>query len=389
MNIGFDAKRYFHNATGLGNYSRTLVNCLAKLYPEHQYFLFNPKTSDRFLLPSELPLIEVQPQSFIEKKVSALWRSRWMVSDLKKSKIDLYHGLSHEIPIGLFKTNIHSVVTVHDLIFERYPEQYGAYEVGMHKRKIKYACAHADAVIAVSKQTKEDLINWYKVPASKIEVCYQSCDPAFAIPASADLKAALRKAYNLPQQFFLYVGSVIERKNLLRICKAMHATGDTLQWPLVVVGEGKAYKQKVAAYIAAHRLQNKVFFLSEINIVPKNYNIKEVKNLAALYQMSSAFIYPSLFEGFGIPVLEALWSGVPVITSATSCLPETGGNAALYVHPESVEEIAAAMVRIQNDAALRQTMVTNGYQHAQMFRPELCARQVMDVYKKISNHARV
>lgn len=338
-------------------------------------------------MPAGLPMQEVLPNGFFYKKLSSLWRSKGVVADLKRHKIDLYHGLSHELPIGIGETNVRSVVTVHDLIFERYPAQYGAYEVRMHRRKIQYACKVADKVTAISEQTKKDLVDLYKVPGNKITVCYQSCDPLFAETASDDLKAALRKAYRLPEHFLLYVGSIIERKNLLRICQAMQMLRSQIHLPLVVVGTGGSYAAKVQDFVGANKLE--VLFMAGQKPTDEGLDLKHTKNLAALYQMATALIYPSMFEGFGIPVLEALWSGTPVITSNTSCLPETAGDAALYVNPEGVEEIGAAILEMQNNAALRQSLVEKGRLQAHKFTIENCTAQVMQVYQNILQHGSI
>ncbi len=164
---------------------------------------------------------EVLPGNFFHSLFSSAWRSSWVKKDLKKNKIDLYHGLSHEIPVGIQNTGIKSVVTIHDLIHERFPEQYNPIDVKIYTKKFRYACEHADKVIAISEQTKKDIIEFYKTPEEKITVCYQSCNPAFAVQVSAEEKKRITQKYSLPEQFFLYVGSIIERKNLLNICKAV------------------------------------------------------------------------------------------------------------------------------------------------------------------------
>ncbi len=197
MNIGFDAKRAFHNSTGLGHYSRTLIRSLADCYPEHQYYLFNPKPSSLFSFP-EKNIQEVRPASFINNIFSSVWRSSWVKNDLKKYKIDIYHGLSHEIPVGIQKTGIKSVVTIHDLIHERHPEQYNAIDVKIYNKKFRYACANADKIIAISEQTKKDIIEFYKTPEEKITVCYQSCNPAFSTAVSETEKDCRKKKVSPP-----------------------------------------------------------------------------------------------------------------------------------------------------------------------------------------------
>jgi len=383
MKIGFDAKRAFHNSTGLGNYSRTLVQGLSTFYPNHEYYLFNPKPSILYR-PASPNLIEVQPSGFLEKKFSSVWRSSWVKRDLKRLKIDLYHGLSNEIPVGINAANIPSVVTIHDLIFERFPEQFNRIDVSIYQKKYRYACANATRIIAISEQTKRDIIDFYKIDEKRIDVCYQSCDPAFGNEIPEEQRQRVRRAFDLPEKFFLYVGSVIERKNLLNICMALVQLKGTLDIPLVVIGKGGSYLQKVKNYIAANQLADRVIFLSEKE--GEGFSLRDTTTMAAVFQMALAMVYPSSFEGFGIPVLEALWSRTPVITSSTSCLPEAGGKGSLYVNPSSSNEIAEAMFKVYQDEALRQRMIQEGWEHAQLFSLEKSTASVMEVYKKITRH---
>ena len=382
MNIGFDAKRAFHNGTGLGHYSRTLLHSLSAYYPEHQYYLFNPTASNSFSVKGS-NLHEVLPQGFLNKTFSSAWRSSWVKKDLQRLKIDIYHGLSHEIPVGITKTGIKSVVTIHDLVHERYPEQYNTIDVKIYSKKFRYACAHADKIIAISEQTKRDIIELYKTPEEKITVCYQSCHPSFAKEVSREEKERIKKLYKLPEQYFLCVGSIIERKNLLNICKAMFLLRNELNIPLVVIGEGGTYKQQVKDFIIQHGLAERIIFLSEDPVAKTSPSFQSALDFPAIYQSAIAMLYPSFFEGFGIPVLEALWSKLPVITSNVSCLPEAGGEGAYYVNPASAEEIAAAMTKIYADKQLAVTMIEKGWQHAQNFTQQKCAAAVMNVYKMI------
>lgn len=380
MNIGFDAKRAFHNQTGLGHYSRNLITALVEYYPEHQYYLFNPRHSNLFR-PYTQNMHEVQPTSIFHKLITSAWRSSWVKKDLEKYGINLYHGLSHEIPVGIRMTGIKSVVTIHDLIHVRHPGQYNPIDVKIYQKKFRYACEHADKVIAISEQTKKDIIDFYKVPEGKITVCYQSCNPAFATAVSGEEKQRVKELYGLPGEFFLYVGSVIERKNLLNICKALFLLRNDLDIPLVVIGDGGKYKQQVKDYILQNGLGNKVIFLSGSPVAKSSESFQTASDFPAIYQSAIAMIYPSFFEGFGIPVLEALWSKLPVITSNVSCLPEAGGEGAYYVNPISAEEIAAGMMKIYSDKQFAETMKEKGWQHAQNFTAKKHAESVMNVYK--------
>lgn len=380
MNIGFDAKRAFHNGTGLGHYSRTLICSLADYFPEHEYFLFNPKASADFSLAGP-HLHEVQPGGFIHKLFRSAWRSSWVKQDLIKFHIDLYHGLSHEIPVGIQDMGIKSVVTIHDLIHERYPEQYNPIDVKIYSKKFRYACTHANRVIAISEQTKRDIMEFYGTPEHKISVCYQSCNPSFGQTIAVEAKENVKKEFGLPEKYFLYVGSIIERKNLLNICKALFLLRNDLDIPLVVIGDGGKYKQQVKDFVNQNGLSQKVLFLSEQDAARNSPAFRSAAVFPAIYQSAIAMIYPSFFEGFGIPVLEALWSKLPVITSNVSCLPEAGGPGAYYVDPAKAEEIAAGMKKIYSDQVFADQLREKGILHAQGFSQQKCAAAVMNVYK--------
>jgi glycosyltransferase involved in cell wall biosynthesis len=382
MNIGFDAKRAYHNQTGLGHYSRTLIHSLAKYYGGHQYFLFNPKRSALFQFEEE-NIHEVLPAHFPATLFTAAWRGSWVKQDLKKLKIDLYHGLSHEIPIGIQKTNIRSVVTIHDLIHERYPEQYNSVDVKIYNKKFRYACQHADKIIAISQQTKNDILEFYKIPAEKIRVTYQSCNRSFGELLSNAQKKLIRLKYELPSNFFLSVGSIIERKNLLNVCKAIFILRDEIEAPLVVIGDGGKYKQQVKDFIRQNDLDKKVIFLTERSSTRSSKTFQNGTDIPAIYQLATALIYPSFFEGFGIPVLEALWSGLPVITSNVSSLPEVGGDAVYYVNPQSAEEIAEGMKKICNDQQFANDLKQKGLLQAKKFSQQNCAEAVMNVYEEL------
>lgn len=383
MRIGFDAKRAYHNQTGLGHYSRTLIRSLAVDFPQHHYFLFNPKPSSLFHFDDLQNVKEILPSTFLSKKLPSVWRGNWVKRDLKKHSIDLYHGLSHEIPTGIQKSGIKSIVTIHDLIFERYPAQFKFIDRRIYSRKFRYSCEHADKIIAISKQTKEDLIRFYNVPSEKIEICYQSCNPAFGVAVSTDTKQRIQQHYQLPEKYFLYVGSVIERKNLLNICKAIKLLGNEMDIPLVVIGNGSAYKQQVKEYVQLNGLSNRVIFLSDQPTAKFSPTFQSAEDFPAIYQQAVAMIYPSVFEGFGIPVLEALWSRIPVITSNVSCLPEAGGEGAFYVDPSKPEEIAQQMKLILSDPVLVQQQVEKGLLHAQKFTNSNTAAEVMKVYEQL------
>jgi glycosyltransferase involved in cell wall biosynthesis len=332
---------------------------------------------------NEKNILEVLPSQLLHKAFPSAWRSSWMKSDLQKLKIDIYHGLSNEIPLDIHKSGIKSVVSIHDLIFERHPEQYSRIDAAIYRRKFRYACEHADKIIAISMQTKKDLAELYQVPDTKIDVCYQSCRPAFAVPVTNKMKQQIKEKYALPAQYFLHVGSVIERKNLLGICKALFLLRNEIKIPLVVIGDGGRYKQQVKDFVKQNGLQEQVIFLSENPLARVSSSFLRADDFPAIYQMAIAMIYPSFIEGFGIPVLESLWSRLPVITSQVSSLPEAGGDGVYYVNPGNAEEIAGGMKRIYSDQSFTAGLIEKGWQYAQKFTPQKCAAEMMKVYEKV------
>ena len=375
-------KGLFTTIPGLVIIAVHLFACWLTTIPDMNIFLFNTKQSSRYNLKGN-NLHEIVPTSFPGTLLRAAWRSSWIKNDLLKAKIDVYHGLSHEIPFDIKKTGIKTAVTIHDLIPERYPEQYNPIDVLIYKRKFLHACQQADKIIAISDQTRQDIMKFYKIPGEKIEICYQSCSPVFSVMVNEVEKKRIAAKYNLPAEFFLSVGSVVERKNLLNVCKAFYLLRNDLDIPLIVIGAGGKYKQQVKDFILQHNLEKKIIFLSEQGNAKYDPAFLTTDDLAVIYQLAIAMIYPSFYEGFGAPVLEALWSRLPVITSNVSCLPEVGGPGSYYVDPNSATEIAEGMKKIYSDKELVTAMKEKGIEHTKKFTPAAYAASVMDVYKSL------
>jgi glycosyltransferase involved in cell wall biosynthesis len=371
MKIGFDAKRIFNNATGLGNYSRSLVGNLQHFFPEHQYHLFSPEARNTEYAQSFLGSGNFNIHQS-KTRLKSYWRSFSIVKDLSRAGIDLYHGLSNELPHNLRREGIKSIVTIHDLIFKIYPETYSLSERLIYERKFRYACQHADKIIAISSNTKDDIIKYYGTDASKIEVVYQTCNPIFYTLRSADENAAVLGSLNLPTRFFLYVGSVEERKNLKLVIAAMQQISGQERIPLVIVGKGGDYKTACKKLIASLGLEQYFIWLE----------LKNNLQLQSLYQSAAALIYPSFYEGFGLPVAEALLSKTPVITAATSSLREAGGPDSFYIDPEKSEDLTNAMLCIVRQDHSLPDRCEKGYAYAhRTFAPQTVTAQLMRMYK--------
>ncbi len=378
MKIGFDAKRYFANYTGLGNYSRSLLENLVKYHPDNQYILythqFDPDVVSRFQI-SESQVSIRTPASLLGRLNSSIWRSLLLSHDLALETPDIYHGLSHEIPVGIQKIKeLKTVVTIHDLIFLRYPEYYRAAERAIYTRKFKYSCQHADRIVSVSEQTKKDIVQYFGTPEEKIETIYQSCDPSFGKIVPEILQQTVKDKYGLPHDFILYVGSFNERKNLTGLIDGLTMMNKSLDTPLVMIGGGKQYKAKVMEQIHRSGLDNRVMIRSD---VPN-------EDLPAIYQSAKLFVYPSIFEGFGIPIIEAISSKVPVITTQGGCFTEAGGPSTCYVDPTNPEDIAAAMEQILTDSELTARMIADGLEYIGRFHRQETSKQLIHLYQNLT-----
>ena len=382
MRIGFDAKRLFCNFTGLGNYSRNNIVALRDQFPENDYVLFTPRMRiNEVTRPfTEMKGVEVKlPETMLK---GGLWRTCLLSGVLSHEHIDLFHGLSHELPLGIGRSGVASVVTIHDVAFKTFPQMYHWYDRQIYDIKMRYACHHADRIVAISESTKRDVMRFYGVDEAKIDVVYQPVQDLYYHPLSNDEALASVKQFvpSFPQEFMLYVGSVNSRKNLLGIVKAMERIPVESCLPLVIVGNGREYRQEVERYIDGHGLAKRFIWLS---------NLKDNKQLQALYTLASVFLYPSFYEGFGLPVVEALLSGCPVVTSNVSSLPEAGGTAALIVDPGKVEDIALAIKTVLSwTPEQREEKLREGREYAlRMFHPQGIARQLIDVYQRaLSSH---
>ena len=369
MKVGFDAKRIFHNSTGLGNYGRDIIRILHLYTTIDKYILYNTK-------PPKVKRINLLDNIFVKypnnrfwKIFSSLWRLGAISKQIKKDKVDIYHGLTGEIPIGLLKSNISTVVTVHDLIFYSHPHYYSFFDNIIYRKKIEYAVKNSNRIIAISEQTKRDIIKYLGVDEKKINVVYQGCNDAFKRDYDENIKNKIRKKYNLPNEFILNVGTIEERKNALTIVKAIHNT----KYHLVLIGSEKKYTKKIYSYIKEHSLEPQITLLKNVNIT----------DLSIIYQSSTVFCYPSICEGFGIPIIEALFSKTPVITSIGNCFQEAAGPNSVFIDPMDVPFLKRELHRLFKSKKLRKQIADDGYTYAQKFTDEGVAKNIFKIYKSV------
>lgn len=362
MRIGFDAKRAFNNHTGLGNYGRFVIEALLKYAPQNEYLAYTPK-------PPKTDSIGLQlaPKLPTTLLGGGIWRSWLIHNNLQQDNVDIYHGLSNEIPFGIKKSGVKSIVTIHDLIFLRYPELYPFIDRVIYDKKFRYACENADAIVAVSQQTKDDIMEFYKIPAERIKVIYQDCQSIFHQKTDNQLIEGLKKKYSLNKPYILCVSSFSERKNQKRLVKAFQQLG-LKDYELVLVGG----KSKYAEEIEQNLPQN----------VKLLYGVPS-SDLPALYQGAEMSVYPSFFEGFGIPIVESLHSGVPVVAATGSCLEEAGGDGALYANPLDINDLANKIQQVLTSKTLRNDLILKGKEHIKQFSAERIAGQLVELYRDL------
>lgn len=269
------------------------------------------------------------------------------------------------------------VVSMFDLIFLRYPDYFPLWDRNYYRYMFKKSAQRADHIISISEATKADLINYLGAREENISVVYPSCDDGLA-PLSEEHLEDVRRRYDLPNNYVLYVGTIEPRKNILRTAQAIDrllAEGriDERVMFLVVGSKGWYYDE----------------ILSGIEKLPHGKNIRLVGpafggDLAGIYQLATAMAFASEFEGFGYPVLEAMQLGTAVLTSRISSLPEAGGNAAHYVDPLQVDDIAAGLEKLINDNSYRETLIHKGYVHAETFSARKMAQRTLDIYHMVA-----
>lgn len=388
MKIGFDAKRAAQNRTGLGNYSRFVIRILSELFPDKEYHLYTPKPH-RLPYLSEIPTLDRLslhfPPQGMWSRLRSLWRVWGITRDIRHDGINLFHGLSNELPLNIGtpgqrekrqgRGRCKHVVTIHDLIFIHTPQYYHWIDRQIYNFKFRRACRCADRIIAVSEYTKQEIMHYYQVPEEKIDVVYQGCDPVFAKDIAREKLEEVKGKYHLPDKFVLYVGSIEERKNLMLVARAManvvSKTAPDIH--VVAVGRRTPYVDRLQSFLKANGIDHLFHFHHQV----------PYDDLPSFYKLAATFAYPSRIEGFGIPLLEAITSGLPAIGSTGSCLEEAGGPDSIYVDPDDGQAMADAIISTCEDESLRQRMIAKGKEYALQFTDERLCRSLMDTYQKV------
>jgi len=369
MNIGFDAKRLFLNNTGLGNYSRFVVDSLIQYFPDNHYFLYSPKTQKKNSTAHyfQHPHVHIIKPKGLFSLVKSLWRSYFVSFEKSIQALDIYHGLSHELPAGLPK-HVKKILTIHDVIFLHFPQLFNPIDVWIYKRKLITSCKMADVIVAISEQTKQDIISFLGVDPNKIKVIYQGCNRVYFNKVSNSEKKAIKIKYNLPDNYLLNVGSIEERKNVGLLVEALAKITPSQRPHVVLIGKRTQYTTHVEKLIKAYELENLVHILPYISF----------EDLPAIYQQAKLFAYTSIIEGFGIPILEAMVSEIPVLVPNGSCFNEVVGPKGAYFKPGDSDDLAEKikMLFIKDNSQL----ISDQNNYLQRFFEDSIQKLYLEVY---------
>ncbi|MGI5991526.1 MAG: glycosyltransferase family 4 protein [Methanosarcina sp.] len=373
MNIGIISERLSQPATGIGVYTQNLIKEMSEIYPRKNLFLIDMCDREIF---KELNKIIISPSVRSLPKNSYFWH---LISQIRLRKNNFNLEVVHSpenATLFLKMNNQKKVITVHDILPCLFPELFGITAI-RYKLLFRNTLKTADKIIAISNNTKKDLIDYFKVPEDKIVVIYSAADSKFKQLSVLEIENIKRK-YHLNFPFILYVGSFMKHKNIPSLIEAFRRFHDTEHcrlnmYKLVLVGSKKWQYDEIFEMVLEFNLKDDVIFLGS---VPDG-------DLPLLYNAASLFVYPSVYEGFGLPPLEAMACGCPVITSNSSSLPEVVGDAGLLVDTCNIDHLVDSMHKVLTNEELRQRIIKRGLEQAKSFNWRKCAEETLEVYKSL------
>ncbi len=365
MHIGIDGRFTQGPNTGVTNYLLNLLKSLSRVDTRNTYsiFLSNPNYDGR--IPDT-----VNFRVKVNTVNAFMWKNAWLPKEVKKEKIDVVHFPAYT---GSFVNLGPNVVTIHDLIHKVNPSWFSYRELMLIDFPIKLAIKKAMKIIAVSESTKRDIIKFYNVKEDKIVVTLEAADASFEPTRDLAKLDYIKKKYAIGCDYILYVGVLFKRRNIDRLLEAFSLLKrkQHVKHKLVLVGPGKEYFH-LNNYIEKYGIKDEVIYLGYV----------EQDDLPLLYNASSFFVYPSLYEGFGLPVLEGMACGKAVITSNVSSLPEVIGDTGLLIDPYDVEELCDAMYRLCQDDDLKENLGRRALERSKIFSWDKMARETLAVYKE-------
>jgi len=373
LHIAIDARRI--RDFGIGTYIRSLVHALGGIDQENHYSLVTQPADARLLagLPENFrsAVYARDDHSYFDHAAFPIF--------LRRMSLDLVHIPLNRVPLLMIKPY---VVTIHDMANLFYEEGAGNLRMQLRRYRFRRGLVRANRVIAVSDATRRDVVNHMQVPPGRVQRVYNAPDPGFRVEGtSCDIEQQQRimERYQIHYPFLLYAGNIRRHKNVPRLVEAFAVVRDQLQshplykdLRLVIIGDTISQYPAVRQTVIKSRVEPVVRFLG---FVP-------FETLRCFYEMAAAFVFPSRYEGFGLPPLEAMACGAPVVASNVSSLPEVVGDAAILVNPENVFDIARGIREVLLDADLREQLIVRGRAQARRFSWERTARQVLEIYQE-------
>jgi len=374
MRIGFDLRPFLREETGVGIYFKNLLFTLAKIDRTNEYFLFSSSWKDRFK-PLKIP--SFAKMKFLDlrypvKVINFLWyRLGWPALDIFfKTRLDLTHSPT---PLPL-PTKGKKIITVYDLFFLEFPELTNDEARRNFSRGIEDSVKNADGIVTISHFTEGQLIQRFLVDREKIRVISPGIDLGNWKQIERQDLERIKTNLKLPSDFLLFVGAHEPRKNLPNLLKALRLVHDRYRKvPLVLVGRKGQDSDNVQKDIQKLALDSWV----------KTLGYMDEAELKYVYRLASVFVFPSLWEGFGIPLLEAMASGLPIVTSRTSALPEIAQDAAVYTDPNDPEDIATKIIHVLKDQTLRDKLISAGEKRVEFFSWEKVASEALNFYQSV------
>ena len=375
MSFYVDVSAAVHRRAGLGRYAESLARSLVEQVPDRLSLFYNREQGI-----DALPGLENLPSATVSLGYKP-WRMLVWIGQLAMLPFDrllpgaeLFHATEHLLmPLR----SIPTVLTVHDLIFRRLPEHHKRLNRWYLNWTMPLYCRRADHIIAVSEATRRDLVETYHLPPQKISVIYEAAAPRF-VPQSEPVRDLVRRTYGLPDRYLLYVGTIEPRKNLERLLAAwapLYLAGECP--PLVIVGKKGWLSGGFFAALEESPARDGVILTG---YVPD-------PDLPAVYSAATALVLPSLYEGFGLPLLEAMACGTPVICSNASSMPEIAGDAALLFDPHEVEDLRQSLRRVVTEVDLPSSLRTRGMARAATFSWTRAAEETLAIYGRVLGHA--
>lgn len=367
MKIAIDIREAGGEKAGKGWYTFYITRSLLNLDKKNEYILYAKTPVAGFESYKNARQKQIRGFGF-------LWH-RNVASDLKKEKVDVFFGPTSYITPTFLPSSVKSVITVHDLVAFLFPENHNKKAVILEKLFLKKALKRSDHILCVSNNTKKDLMDIFKVPESKLSTVYCGVSEEFK-PVDKNSLSKFISETNLPKKFFLAVGTISPRKNYLNLLRAFEIVNKSFpDYHLIMVGSKGWKYEEIENYIRVHYLTKKIHLLGYLSN----------KSLVALYNLSKGLVFPSFYEGFGIPPVEAMRCGCPVISSNISSLPEVVGDAALLIDPTNTQEISSAMESIISNENLAQTLSEKGLKQAEKFSWDLSAKKVHEIFLNFLN----